>query len=80
MRYEQARNIVWRHINYIAGAVQGAEEDLNRPAEHRTEHILILLELAKRHICDDLYNLERQEDLEEIAKLDKMAVDMEGEE
>lgn len=80
MRYENAKAIVRKHLNYVSGALMSAEDDLNRPAEYRTEHILNLLYLLERNIGDELYQLQRQEELKEIEKLDKMAADMEGEE
>lgn len=80
MRYENAKAIVRKHLNYVSGALMSAEDDLNRPAEYRTEHILNLLYLLERNIGDELYQLQRQEELKEIEELDKMAADMEGEE
>ena len=80
MRYENVKAIVRKHLNYVSGALMSAEDDLNRPAEYRTEHILNLLYLLERNISDELYQLQRQEELKEIEKLDKMAADMEGEE
>lgn len=80
MRYENAKAIVRKHLNYVSGALMSAEDDLNRPAEYRTEHILNLLYILERNIGDELYQLQRQEELKEIEKLDKMAADMEGEE
>ena len=80
MRYENAKAIVRKHLNYVSGALMSAEDDLNRPAEYRTEHILNLLYLLERNIGDELYQLQRQEELKEIEERDKMAADMEGEE
>ena len=80
MRYENAKAIVRKHLNYVSGALMSAEDDLNRPAAYSTEHILNLLYILECHISDELYQLQRQEELKEIEKLDKMAADMEGEE
>lgn len=80
MRYENAKAIVRKHLNYVSGALMSAEDDLNRPAEYRTEHLLNLLYLLERNISDELYQLQREEELKQIEKLDKMAADMEGEE
>lgn len=80
MNYDKAKAVVLRHIDLTSAAVMSAEDDLNRPAEYRTEHILTLIYIMKRNICDALYALEYHEERERLAERDKKVADMEGEE
>ena len=61
MKYEDVRSVVQMHMNLAVRAVIDAEVDLERPSEFRTEHILILMEMTKLNICDDLFKLVRCE-------------------
>ena len=62
MKYTDVRQVVETHMNRIGRVVMDAEDSMDRPAEFSTEHILILMELTKRNICDDLFNLLRCEE------------------
>ena len=73
MKYEDVRSVVQMHMNRAVRVVMDAEVDLDRPSEFRTEHILILMEMTKQNICDDLFNMLR---CEECGNPDKIKVEV----
>lgn len=75
MKYTDVRSVVETHTNRLARVVMEAESDMDRPSEFRTEHILIMMELTKRNICDDLFNLLRCEECGNPNKPDEVVTE-----
>ena len=71
MNYKTAQSIVQSHINRAVRVVLDTEVDLDRPSKFRTEHILILMEITKKNICDALFACQYQEDYRMVQEKDE---------